>query len=135
MPHVGAAPALDYAVPGAGGQMDICGGSAVPFVVGSLTKTVSFDGNARYFVRGIAACTNTRSNHRVKGVWIYAAKVWATQEQVDALSASDQEDRPNCDQWHSAVYCPTGQIASAIVAHHSDREITGLALRCRRVEY
>jgi hypothetical protein len=127
--------ALSNAAAGGGGQMDICGPVAVPFVVGSLTMTVSFDGNARYFIRGIAACTNGQSNHRLKGVRIYAAKVWTTEEPVDALAASDEEDRPNCSQWHSAVYCPTGQIASAIVAHHSDREITGLALRCRRVEY
>lgn len=127
--------ALDYAVPGAGPQMDICGAAAVPFVVGSITKTVAFDGNARYFVRGIAACTNGQSNHRLKGVRIYAAKVWANQNPVDGLSASDEEDRPNCSQWHTAVYCPSGQIASAIVAHHSDKEITGLSLRCRRVAY
>jgi hypothetical protein len=127
--------ALDYAVPGAGAQMDICGSTGLSVMGGSLIKTVSFDGNPRHFVRGIAACTNSQSNHRLKGVRIYAAKVWATQEQVDGLSVSDQEDRPNCSQWHTAAYCPTGHIASAIVVHHSDQEITGLALRCRPVEY
>ena len=116
-------------------QIDICNPGLVDYFVGTETKTVTFQSNPRHVVRGVAACTNNKDNHRLKGVRIYAAKVWTTSEQVEELSVSDQEDRPNCATWHRAVYCPVDQIASALVVHHSDKEITGLALRCRKVEY
>lgn len=113
--------------------MDICGvRTSHPFSVDS-GKSILFGDNPRYFVRGIRACNNNRDNHRLKGVRIYAAKVWATRAQIDELSHSEAEDRTNCATWDAPVYCPDGQIASAVVVHHSDDEITGLALRCRRV--
>lgn len=115
--------------------MDICGVyTSNPFTANS-SKTISFEDHARYYVRGIRVCNNNRDNHRLKGVRIYAAKVWSTREQVDELSASEMEDRTNCATWDSPVYCPADHIASAIVVHHSEDEITGLALRCRRVSY
>jgi hypothetical protein len=117
-------------------SMDICG-NPEPSLAGTTSqrKTVSFGGNPRHYLRGVAVCTNNNDNHRLKGIRIYAAKVWLAPEQVDELSASDQADRPNCATWHPAVYCPADQIASALVVHHSDKEITGLGLRCRKVEW
>lgn len=47
----------------------------------------------------------------------------------------DQKEQPNCANWDTPVFCPANNVASAVVVHHNDREITGLALRCRRVEY
>jgi hypothetical protein len=119
-----------------GAQLDICGGNDIGVPgAGSWEKTVTFDGYPRYYIRGVSVCTNNNSNHRLKGIRIYAAKVWATEERVDQLSTKDEKDRPNCANWHPAVFCPADNIASALVVHHSDKEVTGLALRCRRVDY
>jgi hypothetical protein len=116
--------------------MDICGVYTTPAFGGINTeRTLTLASNPRYFVRGVAVCNNDKSNHRLKGVRIYPAKVWATQEQVDELSWNQQTSLTNCERWDSAVYCPADSVASAIVVHHSTKEITGLALRCRRVTY
>jgi hypothetical protein len=109
-----------------------CGGT-------SSTKTASFEQHERYFIRGLAVCTNNNDNHRLKGVRIYAAKVWLTKQDVQTLSVSEEASRTNCATWHAAVYCPAGTIAAAIVVHPTGAspniEITGLALRCKKVHY
>lgn len=96
------------------------------------TKTVVFDGNPRHYLRGIAVCTNNDNNHRLKGIRIYPASV-DTDGNVNNLSSQESASRTNCATWHAAVYCPNGQVASGIAVKHSDREVTGIALRCRRV--
>ncbi len=83
------------------------------------TKAVRFNGNPRYFIRGVAICNNNKGNQRLKGVRIYAAKVWATEERVDGLTSSEAEDHPNCSTWDNPVYCPANNVASAVVVHHN----------------
>jgi hypothetical protein len=120
-----------------GGRIELCSGSGMNYspLPQSSSRTVSFTYDVRYFIRGIAVCNNNNSNHRLKGIRIYPAKVWVTQQRVDELTAKEEASHTNCASWSSAEYCPANQVASAIVVHHSDKEITGLALRCRRVDY
>lgn len=107
---------------------------ALSFLNGLSTsdKAVVFDGNPRHYLRGIAVCTNNNNNHRLKGIRIYPASV-GTDATVNALGSYEEFRQTNCSQWHTAVYCPSGQVASGLAVHHSDEEITGIALRCRRV--
>ena len=126
--------------PGSSQRMNICGRGFIlpanPYINGAANdadaKAVVFDGNPRHYLRGIAACTNNDNNHRVKGIRIFPASV-ALDGTVNALSSNESENRPNCSIWRQAVFCPNGQIASGVEVRHTDEEITGLGLRCRRV--
>ena len=126
---------LAEATPWDAPSMDICGIVSSYLIATATERVLSFDANPRYFLRGIAVCNNDKSNHRLKGIRIYAAKVWSTQQQVDELTMSQQTSLTNCDRWDSAVYCPADNVASAVVVHHNNKEITGLALRCRPIDY
>ncbi len=100
-------------------------------------KAVIFADNPRYFVRGIATCSSKvdKNEHRVKGVKIYAAKVWMTKPDVEALTTVQLDDHANCGTWNAAVFCPAGQVAVGLVIHREDRSMTGLGLRCRPVHF
>lgn len=102
---------------------------------GSDHVDVSFSENPRYYIRGVAACTNDKtdtSKRRVKGIKIYPAKV-QRDGTVTNLSASEADEQAHCKIWHRAVYCPNGYIASKVRAHYKDDYFTGLSLRCRKV--
>jgi hypothetical protein len=101
----------------------------------ALWKTASFESNPRYVMRGVAVCTNGNANHRLKGIRVYAAKVWKSSDQVDALTITEQRSRPNCDVWASPVYCPANNVVTELVVHHTNGAATGLGLRCRPVQY
>lgn len=96
------------------------------------TKGVELSGD-RAFIRGIAACSNNSNNHRLKGVRIYAATVDAGTYAVAPTNNRVEERHSNCSTWQSPVYCPDDKIAVAVVVHHTNNEITGLALRCMQV--
>ena len=100
-------------------------------------EDVNFNGNPRYFVRGVAVCNNNKKNQRMKGLRIYAAKVWATKPQIDELGKKDSDEHAlaNCRTWSDPVYCPEGKIAFGVVVHYTQDGITGLALRCKTVEW
>jgi hypothetical protein len=101
---------------------------------GSWTD-LSFADNPRYYVRGLAVCTNDKENHRMKGVKLYAAKVWTTKPSVEALSTTILETHAHCDVWHGAVFCPSGAVANGVVLHRQGNAITGLGLKCQAVKF
>lgn len=124
---------------GSSERMNICGaGFSLPSnpiynpSANGDARTVVFDGNPRHYLRGIAVCTNNDNNHRVKGIRIYPASV-GTDGTVTNLNSNESASRTNCATWHAPVYCPNGQIASGIAVKHTDNEVTGIGLRCRRV--
>ena len=53
----------------------ICLGGGAPL----STREVFFEGNPRYFVRGISVCTNNRDNHLMKGIEIVATRLQPAQ--------------------------------------------------------
>lgn len=101
------------------------------------SEDVNFNGNPRYFVRGVAVCNNNKKNQRMKGLRIYPAKVWTTKQQIDELGKkySDEHALANCRTWSNPVYCPEGKVAFGVVVHYTRDGITGLALRCKTVEW
>ena len=108
------------------------------------TKQVDFDNNARYYVRGLAVCDSKNAgNDRVKGIRIYAAKVWKTKKVIDPLSVKSEAKHANCDTWRSAVYCPSNAVAHGAVLFYDNKfgfpgtsaETTGIVLLCREVDW
>lgn len=93
-------------------------------------KEVKWPDNPRYFVRGISVCTNGKSNHRMKGLKIYAAKLPAGSDAVDNLTVTDKAERTNCKDWHGPVYCPSGMVAFGMELRVKDDAVVGIALRC-----
>ncbi len=104
----------------------ICGGNSRI----DSRKTVKFKDNPRYFVRGISVCTNNRSNHRLKGIKIYAAKLPAHNSRVDELTVTKKKEHTNCRTWHSPVYCPANEVAFGMDMRVKDGAVVGIALRC-----
>ncbi|MCC6245020.1 MAG: hypothetical protein IT353_19410 [Gemmatimonadaceae bacterium] len=89
----------------------------------------------RYVIMGISVCTNNSNNHRLKGIKIVAGGVPNSApglpKTIHHYGVWDRADQTNCATWHRQVSCPTEQIASGLVIHHTNEEITGIALRCR----
>ena len=106
-----------------------CKGSILPTM---YENRVHFEGNPRYFVRGIEVCTR-KSNQRLKGIRIHAARVPLDTRKVIPVNAKDMDDRPNCNQWHDPVFCPSGTVAWGLNLHYGDKGITGVGLRCKKV--
>ena len=100
-------------------------------------KLVEFTDNARYFVRGIAVCSSKddKNKQRLKGIKLYAAKVWLTKREVEELSTALVEEHTNCGTWNAAVFCPADTAATGLIVHRIDRSISGLGLRCRPILY
>jgi hypothetical protein len=105
------------------------------FCDGGLTaysqKTVDFEDNPRYFVRGISVCNNNNANKRLKGIKIYASRLPVGSDDVEVLAVSDMKDRANCDIWQPAVYCPSGKVASGLEVRVKDGSAVGLGLVCK----
>lgn len=94
-------------------------------------KTVKFKDNPRYFVRGIAVCTNNKSNHRLKGIKIVAAKLPTGNDDVQTLTVTNKKDRTNCKNWHQTVYCPSNKVASGLNVKVKDSAFVGIGLQCK----
>ena len=105
------------------------------FCDGGLTaysqKTVEFEDNPRYFVRGISVCNNNNDAKRLKGIKIYASKLPVGGDDVDVVGVSDMQDRSNCDIWQPAVYCPSGKVASGLEVRVKNGSAVGLGLVCK----
>lgn len=104
---------------------------------GGNRKEVRFKDNPRYFVRGIAVCSSKvdKNHKRMKGVKLYAAKVWLSKRDVQELTTAIVEDHANCGTWNAPVYCPANHVATGLIAHRDGKSITGLGLKCRPVLY
>lgn len=105
-------------------------------------RSVGFSDRPRFFIRGLAVCTSSvdKNFKRLKGLRVYAAKVWQTRERVDELDpatdrAQDEHARPNCGRWHDDVFCDAGYIAQGLNVYSEGDAITGLGLHCRKVIY
>ena len=109
-------------------------GGLPPFPWG---EDVNFSGNPRYYVRGVAVCNNKKSNKRMKGLRIYPAKVSPNKAQIVELgkAASDEHKHTNCSDWDDPVFCPDGKVAFGVIVHYTHKGITGLALRCKEVQW
>jgi hypothetical protein len=96
--------------------------------------------NTRYLVRGVAVCSTSANNHRLKGIEILAGGLpsGAAPGTYPEFSHSDvfgRAEQPNCATWQRTVSCRERWVASGRVVFHTSEEITGLALRCREVRY
>ncbi len=108
-------------------------------------KVASFDDNPRSFVRGLRVCdSKNKGNDRIKGVELYASKVWKTKEQIDAIGPAATATHTNCGTWKRVVYCPVGAVAYGIVFHvernssalgGSGDAAIGLSLQCAEVKW
>lgn len=105
------------------------------FCDGGLTaysqKTVDFEDNPRYFVRGISVCNNNNANHRLKGIRIYASRLPVGNDDVETLNVTDVKERSNCDIWQPAVYCPANEVASGLQVRVKNGAAVGLGLVCK----
>ena len=113
------------------GDFDHCAGAA------GNRKQVGFWDNPRYLVRGIAVCSSKtdKNEQRMKGIRLYAAKVWLTKPEVEELTTAVEEDHANCGTWNAPVFCPSDQAATGLIIQRLDRSITGLGLKCRPIQY
>ncbi|MDR4516316.1 MAG: hypothetical protein MRK00_02835 [Nitrosomonas sp.] len=108
-------------------------------------KEASLDSNSRYYVRGLAVCdSKNKGNNRIKGIKVYAAKVWKTKEQIDLIKSPVAASHANCGTWKPAVYCPSGSIAHGVIIHTeletalfggSGKSAVGFALKCAEVSW
>jgi hypothetical protein len=140
--HVGALAGTGYNVYRQGDRLNICGGSdsfMYPLSANSARRVQLSE--AREVIRGIQVCSTNASNHRLKGVRIFSGAVYHHEAQtafparagVNQGAPPEQSTQANCAVWHRAVYCPNDHVASGLVVHHTQDEIVGMALRCRRV--
>jgi hypothetical protein len=108
-------------------ENDICGGTSRP----DSHKSVEFKDNPRYFVRGISVCTNNKSNHRMKGLKIYASKLPTGNDDVEVLTVTNSKEHANCANWHTPVYCAADKVASGVNVKVKDGSIVGIGLQCK----
>ena len=104
---------------------DECGGTSVEF------KSIGFTLGTGLYVYGIQACTNNKNNQRVKGIRVFGGPI--QDGVIQPIGLFDDFSRPNCSNWHNAVYCPSGQVATKVRIHHTGDDINGLSLGCRVV--
>jgi hypothetical protein len=97
----------------------------------SPNKTVGWLNNEGVHVYGIQVCTHA-SNDRLKGIRLVGGAV-QSDGTFDRLGLSEEFERTNCNDWHSTVYCPVGQVATKVRVHHTGDTINGLSLGCREV--
>lgn len=98
----------------------------------SANKTVGWLNTDDIFVYGIAVCTNS-SHDRLKGIQLFGGEV-ENDGTFTPLGYSDYFSRTNCTDWHTAVFCPAGQVATKVRVHHNGGdEALGLSLGCRVV--
>lgn len=97
----------------------------------SPNKTVGWLNNEDIQVYGISVCTHA-SNDRLKGI-----KLWGGSANDNGtfsrLGLTRWFERTNCNTWHTAVFCPVGQVATKIRIHRTGDTMTGLSLGCRVV--
>ncbi len=91
------------------------------------------------FVHGVSVCnSNTKNNTRLKGVKLYRTRI-EDDGSLTQISNPSTLERPNCDgTWRTPATCPFGSVATKLIAHirdeGKDEVLTGLALRCKKVE-
>lgn len=97
-------------------------------------KTIAFT-NTDTFIRGVQVCLS--NSGRLKGVRIYGAKLDRAKGTLSNTSGSQSFERPNCNSWQVAHYCPAGKVATKLVIKHDNEtpraSAVGLALECRKV--
>jgi hypothetical protein len=102
------------------------------------------DPHPQYYLRGIAICDNGESNHRLKGIRLYKAKVWKTKKEIDAIDGWNGASHTNCADWKPPVYCPQGTIAESAVLHTEHQtglsgalsnSVRGISLLCMTVTW
>jgi hypothetical protein len=106
-----------------------CGGNA------GSRRTVAIPTTAAnlQFASTVTVCQR-RQNERLKGIRLRGSRVDAQGATFDQAIVA-QDERPNCNQWGEQVFCPAGDVITAVQVHHRPRagrptEITGLAVTC-----
>ena len=112
------------------------GGDSIFANWGTCTYTsheeVGWLNNSGIHVHGIAVCTNS-SHDRVKGIQLFGGQV-LSDGTFWAMDLPISFSRPNCAVWHTAVFCPAGQVATKVrIDHDGGDTMTGLSLGCRVV--
>ncbi len=91
------------------------------------------------FVHGVSVCNSkTKNNTRLKGVKLYRTRI-EDDGSLSQIPNPSTLERPNCDgTWRTPTTCPFGSVATKLIAHirdeGKDEILTGLALRCKKVE-
>ena len=93
-------------------------------------EEAGFPDDSGLHVYGVNVCTNSLQT-RLKGVMLFGGVVVSDGTFFPA-GVPAYFVRPNCNTWHSAVFCPAGQVASKVRIHHTGG-VHGLSLGCRVV--
>lgn len=87
-------------------------------------------------VNSVRVCHSFQGNNRVKGLAVSGNIIEADGSM--GFYQQGQGDGPNCSKWQSIVACGSGDVASGIVAHFKDRDLseslTGIQLICRKIQ-
>jgi hypothetical protein len=100
-------------------------------------KYVNVAGNADNIYK-IQVCTTDKSRtnkDKLKGIRVWGRSIeYSKPLKLTTQSTAQEVKHTNCKEWHDAVACPAGQIATRLRVHYnSEYDITGLALICRKV--
>ena len=118
-------------------ELDLCGDNGP--TNGSLDYVPLLTTSHDTFVHGVSVCnSNTKNNTRLKGVKLYRTRI-EDDGSLSQIPNPSTLERPNCDgTWRTPAICPSGSVATKLIAHirdeGKDEVLTGLALRCRKVE-
>jgi hypothetical protein len=96
------------------------------------TRIVSVTpGGNQFAIVGLRVCMNSQST-RIKGIQIESRTPGN-----ETVREFDDVRQRNCgSNWQEWISCPTGQVATGLIAHYNNgretpRSLTGLGLRCR----
>ncbi len=82
-----------------------------------------------YVVNKLQVCTG-RGGRAIRGVRVSGGKLDSTGRLRTSRSASDHYKLAGCATWHSAVSCPSGQVAIGVSGFKKSDKIGGLKLLC-----
>ena len=87
----------------------------------------------RLAIDSIRVCSNSKDNHRMKGIKITAAAIDENESGIAAdTNLALEFERPNCASWKRTQSCDPGQAAVGLLIEYNQDEITGLGLKCAK---
>lgn len=116
-----------------GESLNECTTTVIPAIDLSVWNVAVIDPAA---VTSARVCHSFQGNNRVKGILVSGYMI--KEDGSTGFYQQGQGDGPNCSSWQSVIFCDTGYVASGIVAHFKDRNLseslTGIQLICRKIQ-